>query len=136
MASVVWRSLSAKSSDLFCLNRIVLLNYRRFSNVTSNGDNVPSDLSDKLRERARMRIAELDSQQSLSPNSPLGILDRSPGVDPNATPNSGISSPDYMTKFPPFPNDTNPDTGEVNGPLGPEPTRFGDWEHKGRCSDF
>ena len=25
---------------------------------------------------------------------------------------------------------------EVGGPSGPEPTRFGDWEHKGRCIDF
>ncbi|MDQ2102906.1 DUF1674 domain-containing protein [Azospirillum isscasi] len=26
--------------------------------------------------------------------------------------------------------------GEIGGPQGPEPTRFGDWEFKGRCSDF
>lgn len=26
--------------------------------------------------------------------------------------------------------------GEIGGPKGPEPTRFGDWEVKGRCSDF
>lgn len=26
--------------------------------------------------------------------------------------------------------------GEVGGPKGPEPTRFGDWERKGRCIDF
>ncbi|MGQ3047072.1 MAG: succinate dehydrogenase assembly factor 4 [Niveispirillum sp.] len=26
--------------------------------------------------------------------------------------------------------------GEIGGPTGPEPTRFGDWEFKGRCSDF
>ena len=25
---------------------------------------------------------------------------------------------------------------EIGGPQGPEPTRFGDWEKKGRCSDF
>jgi hypothetical protein len=25
---------------------------------------------------------------------------------------------------------------EIGGPAGPEPTRYGDWEHKGRCSDF
>jgi hypothetical protein len=25
---------------------------------------------------------------------------------------------------------------EVNGPKGPEPTRFGDWEKKGITSDF
>jgi homeobox protein ESX1 len=25
---------------------------------------------------------------------------------------------------------------EVGGPAGPEPTRYGDWERKGRVSDF
>ena len=25
---------------------------------------------------------------------------------------------------------------ELNGPKGPEPTRYGDWEIKGRCYDF
>jgi len=25
---------------------------------------------------------------------------------------------------------------EIGGPLGPEPTRFGDWEKNGRCVDF
>ena len=25
---------------------------------------------------------------------------------------------------------------EIGGPAGPEPTRFGDWEKDGRCSDF
>lgn len=25
---------------------------------------------------------------------------------------------------------------ELGGPKGPEPTRFGDWERKGRCVDF
>lgn len=26
--------------------------------------------------------------------------------------------------------------GEVGGPSGLEPTRYGDWEKNGRCSDF
>lgn len=30
----------------------------------------------------------------------------------------------------------NKETGEIGGPKGPEPTRFGDWERNGRCSDF
>lgn len=30
---------------------------------------------------------------------------------------------------PPMPN-------EIGGAPGPEPTRYGDWEHKGRCTDF
>ena len=25
---------------------------------------------------------------------------------------------------------------EFGGPAGPEPTRYGDWEQKGRCTDF
>ncbi|KAH0954797.1 hypothetical protein HN011_008845 [Eciton burchellii] len=36
----------------------------------------------------------------------------------------------------PFPNNTNPETGEIGGPRGPEPTRYGDWERKGRVTDF
>jgi hypothetical protein len=27
-------------------------------------------------------------------------------------------------------------SAEVGGPGGPEPTRYGDWERKGRCIDF
>jgi hypothetical protein len=47
-------------------------------------------------------------------------------------------------------NDFSPQTGsviapatgsvappvEIGGPQGPEPTRYGDWEKKGRCIDF
>ena len=25
---------------------------------------------------------------------------------------------------------------EIGGPKGPEPTRYGDWEYSGRCTDF
>ena len=28
------------------------------------------------------------------------------------------------------------DPKEINGPSGPEPTRYGDWEKKGIVSDF
>jgi len=30
----------------------------------------------------------------------------------------------------------SPHPKEVNGPKGPEPTRYGDWEKKGIVSDF
>jgi hypothetical protein len=30
----------------------------------------------------------------------------------------------------------SPPTGEDGGPSGPEPTRYNDWERKGRVSDF
>ncbi|MBO6559567.1 MAG: DUF1674 domain-containing protein [Nisaea sp.] len=29
-----------------------------------------------------------------------------------------------------------PNAEEIGGYDGPEPTRFGDWEHKGRTTDF
>lgn len=29
-----------------------------------------------------------------------------------------------------------PPADEIGGPEGAEPTRFGDWEKSGRCSDF
>ena len=25
---------------------------------------------------------------------------------------------------------------EIGGPPGPEPTRYGDWQYHGRCTDF
>jgi hypothetical protein len=34
---------------------------------------------------------------------------------------------------PAVPSDRPAETG---GPAGPEPTRYGDWERNGRCSDF
>ena len=30
----------------------------------------------------------------------------------------------------------NPAAVEIGGTKGPDPTRYGDWEHKGRCYDF
>jgi hypothetical protein len=32
--------------------------------------------------------------------------------------------------------EAKPAPKEIGGPKGPEPTRYGDWEVKGRCSDF
>jgi hypothetical protein len=29
-----------------------------------------------------------------------------------------------------------PQPVELGGPKGPEPTRYGDWEQAGRCTDF
>jgi len=34
----------------------------------------------------------------------------------------------------PIKHDESP--AEFYGPKGPEPTRYGDWEQKGRCTDF
>ena len=37
---------------------------------------------------------------------------------------------------PPEPAPKPPLPKEFGGPAGPEPTRYGDWEQKGRCTDF
>ncbi len=34
------------------------------------------------------------------------------------------------------PETTKPMPKEIGGAPGPDPTRYGDWEHKGRCTDF
>jgi hypothetical protein len=34
------------------------------------------------------------------------------------------------------PKRAEPMPKEIGGPKGPEPTRYGDWEVKGRCTDF
>jgi len=36
----------------------------------------------------------------------------------------------------PSPDTTELSPAELHGPKGPEPTRYGDWEQKGRCTDF
>ncbi|KAJ2683812.1 hypothetical protein IWW39_005284 [Coemansia spiralis] len=59
-----------------------------------------------------------------------------PGLSPEQLEEFYEAAKDDSDVLKPFPNNTNPTTGEVNGPRGPEPTRFGDWERKGRVSDF
>ena len=44
-----------------------------------------------------------------------------------------------LPKSPPAPAHKLPPVkkvAEIGGPEGPEPTRYGDWERKGRVSDF
>jgi len=38
-----------------------------------------------------------------------------------------------VTETPPV---SPPRPKEIGGPKGPEPTRYGDWEVNGRCTDF
>lgn len=70
--------------------------------------------------------------------TPVGRLDdkwegKREKMEPTATPTDPSRKED---PYSPFPNDTNPETGEIGGPKGPEPTRYGDWERKGRVIDF
>lgn len=46
------------------------------------------------------------------------------------------AAPATPTASPKTGKNDQPAPEEVGGPKGPEPTRFGDWERKGRCIDF
>ncbi|XP_065357391.1 succinate dehydrogenase assembly factor 4, mitochondrial [Calliphora vicina] len=67
----------------------------------------------------------VEFQKKLRAKTPLGKLDE-------------FSRHPFQEVEPlrPWPNNVNPHTGEIGGPAGPEPTRYGDWERKGRVSDF
>lgn len=66
------------------------------------------------------------------PNTPKGKF------DDQDSKNKKVNSDEAEKKDPyaPFPDNVNPVSGEIGGPRGPEPTRYGDWERKGRVSDF
>ncbi len=50
----------------------------------------------------------------------------------NTPPEGGATQQDAGPK----PDAATPHPKEIGGPKGPEPTRYGDWEVKGRCTDF
>ncbi|KAJ8935075.1 hypothetical protein NQ314_004012 [Rhamnusium bicolor] len=65
-------------------------------------------------------------RKKLREKTPIGKLDEPLGKHPFEEENP----------LEPWPNNINPHTGEIGGPKGPEPTRYGDWERKGRVTDF
>jgi hypothetical protein len=69
------------------------------------------------RERHIMRMSEHKTDPSPSQSRPRQPpLSQSPGSAPKPAPAASER--------------------EIGGPKGPEPTRYGDWEINGRCSDF
>ena len=52
----------------------------------------------------------------------------------SSDPGQASGSPSETLAPPASPPTAPPD--EIGGPTGPEPTRYGDWEKKGRCIDF
>ncbi|XP_078738951.1 succinate dehydrogenase assembly factor 4, mitochondrial [Lampetra fluviatilis] len=69
------------------------------------------------------------------PRTPLGRLDQAEVEEVEASRSDGGDGGDAGS-LEKFPGGVNPRTGERGGPRGPEPTRYGDWERKGRCVDF
>jgi len=60
-----------------------------------------------------------------------------PAPKGGGTPSGDTPSADTPSADTPSAETPSGDTPEeLGGPKGPEPTRFGDWERNGRCSDF
>ncbi len=82
-------------------------------------------------------------QIPVPPGDPAGPQPGRPVPDPTPGP---TQPPPHIE--PPLPGENVPPAGdppkeepvrmakEIGGPTGPEPTRYGDWERKGRVSDF
>ncbi|KAJ1531859.1 hypothetical protein ONE63_000510 [Megalurothrips usitatus] len=110
--------------SLFLASRVVCHGYAAFPGSRSifcrYNSTKPSDGSDDSCKAANLA-------KKLRAKTPIGKLDE---LDEGKHP--------FQEKEPlqPWPDNTNPNTGEVGGPKGPEPTRYGDWERKGRVSDF
>ena len=70
-------------------------------------------------------------------NSELEMSKTKGGGEPAGQTKAGTGKDSAPGTAPETDGDTSPETnGETGGPKGPEPTRFGDWEQKGRCTDF
>ncbi|MEM9531123.1 MAG: succinate dehydrogenase assembly factor 4 [Pseudomonadota bacterium] len=67
----------------------------------------------------------MDDKKTPTAGNAANVAPTQPAADAEA---ADSPSPD------PAPNTARPK--EIGGPKGPEPTRFGDWERNGRCSDF
>jgi hypothetical protein len=75
----------------------------------------------------------------VAPRTPVPASLRTPASAPTPAPAPALSANDPNAS--PRPRDDRAasegiPSGELGGPTGPEPTRFGDWEKKGRCIDF
>ena len=99
--------------------------WHRLESTTSASYTEGSGDETKKLRKARTPVGQLDDSWETKSNK----------VEPTkATPSdSPTEKPD---PYAPFPENRNPVTGEIGGPRGPEPTRYGDWEKKGRVSDF
>ncbi len=81
-------------------------------------------------------------QVPIPPSDPPGPPPGIPVPEPDPAPIQPPDPENPIPGSPPPPPVGDPPTEppirlkEVGGPAGPEPTRYGDWERKGRVSDF
>ena len=87
----------------------------------------PKDVKEQLEERAK----KTEEETGLEQDEKSSLFYKS-AADSSAEPPDLIYDSDEEELV----DLVNAETGEWNGPRGPEPTRHGDWHSKGRCSDF
>ncbi|XP_030377730.1 succinate dehydrogenase assembly factor 4, mitochondrial [Scaptodrosophila lebanonensis] len=90
-------------------------------------ETTPKDGSNKSGQKKTFQHTEryLKFKEKLRSEAPLSCL-----------PENGLHPAAEKEPLERWPNNKNPYTGEIGGPAGPEPTRYGDWERKGRVTDF
>eukprot|EP00039_Didymoeca_costata_P029671 m.25820 g.25820 ORF g.25820 m.25820 type:complete len:82 (-) comp7740_c0_seq1:1221-1466(-) len=76
--------------------------------------------------RSSFLVGRITSSNFAVPVSGMRYMSNKRKEDPEKVPNETTAQGEHI----------NPVTKEINGPKGPEPTRYGDWEKGGRCSDF
>eukprot|EP01108_Squamamoeba_japonica_P008496 TRINITY_DN7577_c0_g1_i1.p1 TRINITY_DN7577_c0_g1~~TRINITY_DN7577_c0_g1_i1.p1 ORF type:complete len:110 (-),score=16.98 TRINITY_DN7577_c0_g1_i1:107-436(-) len=77
----------------------------------------------------RVKALREKVQQQLSEAKKAPVAAKSAGDDSNVEDFGPFGKVDHEDV-------RNSETGEWGGYQGPEPTRFSDWEAKGRCTDF
>jgi hypothetical protein len=90
------------------------------------------EFRDIARDAARVLAGAISNAQA----SPPAVEDGGPG--PEDYPLDGFRDPRcFLIPVAAAGRETAPTMPEeIGGPAGPEPTRFGDWEQKGRATDF
>ncbi|KAJ1437255.1 hypothetical protein B484DRAFT_445251 [Ochromonadaceae sp. CCMP2298] len=81
-------------------------------------------------------VKELNVTKTTRPTASMASMAKgAPGPDPSADPDDpeGLNEWEEMFIEGPAGIEWN---GPTRGGQRPEPTRFGDWERKGRCTDF
>ena len=66
----------------------------------------------------------------------IGMPNRADKNEPSPHPVLPAARPEPESAASPATDAVPPRPREIGGPAGPEPTRYGDWEKKGRCIDF
>jgi len=115
-------------SALQSVTRNALLALRRSIQMTASRSHSPDDRhadskdADKKPRKAKTPVGRLDDEWEGKKEKMEPMKQQADSKEPDV--------------YAAFPGGKNPVTGEIGGPRGPEPTRYGDWERKGRVIDF